>query len=610
MARRAQFPPAMPEVATDSEEHIPPLVFTLRFPRDPDFNVDLSAESCPRLIRHLAAALRQMAQVGGRVATRATAYTYVGGIRKLATFLGAQVHDAGQMTLDAFTPQLLDTFESQLYATMAVPRTAYGQLAVVVAMLRHLRNTTPHLLHPDMPARLRFLGRHPYPHPVQKADAYAPETAAQLRAACREHLRGTVRRITVDGEEVLAAGVDPRHGGWTSEANLLWEIDRRGTVHEPDVLIGLGLTKRPPEGFRLRELHHLVYPTEVDLAAIAILLILDTGLEPEAVRGLRADCLRNPSAGHVEIDYLKRRRHGEEHGRLRVRDGNSATPGGLIRLALRLTRRARGHLGDSASLWVCVQNDVLRLGPSRLGTHPTSGATALVARYGLTDVDGDPLNVNLRRLRKTYKAEFYRATGGQLPLLARGHSSEVAADRYADIPALRGLHETAITAGLTEALAEVVQLRVLTATDEHQIATHPERAAEVAGVNSEQVQPLLSGEMDMWLSACRDFTDSPFGTKGQPCPVPFWNCLDCTNAIVTSRKLPAVLSFLDHLAAQREEMPAHSWAALHGPTWKRILTQILPAFPTDVVETAKAIAEAEAPLRHLPPQVGGIGARA
>jgi hypothetical protein len=40
---------------------------------------------------------------------------------------------------------------------------------------------------------------------------------------------------------------------------------------------------------------------------------------------------------------------------------------------------------------------------------------------------------------------------------------------------------------------------------------------------------------------------------------------------------------------------------LHSTTWQRILTQILPTFPADVVTMVKAIAEADKPLRHLPP---------
>lgn len=96
---------------------------------------------------------------------------------------------------------------------------------------------------------------------------------------------------------------------------------------------------------------------------------------------------------------------------------------------------------------------------------------------------------------------------------------------------------------------------------------------------------------------------------GKPCPVPFWSCLDCPNAIITSRKLPAILAFLDHIEGQREAMSADAWAQLHGGTRERILTQILPAFPPDLITEARAIAEADDPLRNLPPLMGGIGAR-
>ena len=61
-------------------------------------------------------------------------------------------------------------------------------------------------------------------------------------------------------------------------------------------------------------------------------------LELQGLMHLKADCLKNPVRGSVEIEHLKRRARGAEHKRrLRVRDGGVNTPGGLIRLALSLT---------------------------------------------------------------------------------------------------------------------------------------------------------------------------------------------------------------------------------------------------------------------------------
>ena len=43
--------------------------------------------------------------------------------------------------------------------------------------------------------------------------------------------------------------------------------------------------------------------------------------------GTAADC-KNPARGWVELEYLKRCQTGQEWGRMRVRDGSAATPGG------------------------------------------------------------------------------------------------------------------------------------------------------------------------------------------------------------------------------------------------------------------------------------------
>lgn len=71
--RRVRFPPA-PHVSTIPTEDTPPWVFTIRFPDCPGCEVDLTAAACPRLIRDPAAALRQLAQLGGRIAAHATVH--------------------------------------------------------------------------------------------------------------------------------------------------------------------------------------------------------------------------------------------------------------------------------------------------------------------------------------------------------------------------------------------------------------------------------------------------------------------------------------------------------------------------------------------------------
>ncbi|HUY51246.1 MAG TPA: hypothetical protein VMV92_37000 [Streptosporangiaceae bacterium] len=615
--RRARFPEsaARAEPApVPAGEDLEPLAFSLAFPDGPGCPVDFTKAACPRLMRPLLTALRQQSQVGGRIRSRGTAYGYMGALRKLDAFVAARVPSAAEMKLNDLSPDLLDAFEARLTGDVPNPRTGYGFFLSVIALLRHLRDSSPGLLHPAMPARLRFavVAAHSPRATTDALDAYPPQVAAALRDACRKQVREAVQRITVDGEALLAAGSDPRVGGWSDRANILWEIDQRGVMTTEELASAAGHSADWAKKHGGPALHAMLYPTETDLAAMAILFALDTGLEPESLRGLTVDCRKNPARGYVEVEYLKARRHGQEWNRLRVRDGNATTPGGLLRLVLRLTRRARRHASeqDRTALWVSYQRTPAGIRRSHLSHQRHSGIATLIRRHGITDLEGRPLVIDLRRLRKTYKAEFYRATGGKLPLLARGHSKQVAAAHYADIPALRHVHEGAVADGLSEALDEALQLKILSPSDEELLASDPEQAQDLAGIAPGKAGPLLSGELDLWLSACRDFTASPHAAPGTPCPVPFWSCLDCPNAIITSRKLPAILAFLDHVESQREAMSADAWAQMHARTRNRILTQILPAFPPDIITEARAIAEADDPLCNLPPLLGGIGARA
>ncbi|MFI1282402.1 hypothetical protein ACH4U5_16890 [Streptomyces sp. NPDC020858] len=120
------------------------------------------------------------------------------------------------------------------------------------------------------------------------------------------------------------------------------------------------------------------------------------------------------------------------------------------------------------------------------------------------------------------------------------------------------------------------------------------------GIPAEQLPPLLSGESDLWLSSCRSFFDSPFGVKGKPCPVSFFACLGCSNAVITRRELPAILAFLNHIETERTKTPAAEWEARFGNAHQQILQLIIPRFSQRDVLDARAIAESSERLLFLP----------
>jgi hypothetical protein len=119
-------------------------------------------------------------------------------------------------------------------------------------------------------------------------------------------------------------------------------------------------------------------------------------------------------------------------------------------------------------------------------------------------------------------------------------------------------------------------------------------------MSADTVGPVLDGEQDVWLAACAGFHSSPFAEPGSPCAQPFWGCLDCPNAVITARKLPAILAFLAFVEEQRCSLPASDWAAKFGRVHTRITVQVLPVFSDAVIAEARRQMGSE--RLYLPPE--------
>ena len=211
------------------------------------------------------------------------------------------------------------------------------------------------------------------------------------------------------------------------------------------------------------------------------------------------------------------------------------------------------------------------------------------------------LHLLLSRLRKTQKALWYLKTEGEIRDFAIGHTPEVAARHYADIPALRHIHQKAVADGLQDALDAALKPYVLSPEEEDRL----QRESGTADLSHplSRITTALDGNHDLWLASCSDFFESPFGYSGQPCPQPFWGCFECHNAVITARKLPAILQFLDFITGQRATLSEAHWAAKFGRVWRRITAQILPAFPVAVVEDARRTQAVLQDALYLPPEV-------
>jgi hypothetical protein len=566
-----------------------------------DISVDLANLGRPHLLRPFIHTLWRICQIGGPAGARSTAACYVKSVRFFWAYLD-KLHPAIRRPL-ALTAEHINGFERWLAGESYSAITSYQVMAKLTGCLRFMHEADPTIISANLLARLDHVSFR-YCGPGPRRDSYSERVTASLRRASQRDIIAIHQRIVVDSERILRDG-DPDGGGnaATQAAFKMIAADllKDEIVSQSDPAFRRLYARRREAGLDNRtlvqDLHRHLYLSSADIVPFLVLFSLETGIEIECCKELSANCLKNAASGSVEIEYCKRRARGAEWHRLRVRDGSSGTPGGLLRMAMRLTERAR-RLLKSDRLWCHYSLASLVVGIKQ-PTQPI--LSAFVDRHGIVDDAGKPLRLVLARLRKTHKAEWYRRTNGQMEQFAVGHTAEVAANHYADIPALRPLHEETVAAGLQDALDAALAPRVVPPKLELRMRKEPAKAG--LPMPPAEVVAFLDGAQDLWLASCSGFYASPFGNKGQPCPVPFWGCLECSNAVITSRKLPPLVQFLEFMTAQRDSLPAADWAAKFGRAHRRIAEQILPAFPAAIVAAARTVAASQASLLHLPPEV-------
>jgi len=601
--RRATFPDAdrhEPHDGADRArivETADPRRFRVRVDRGDEQVIDLSDWPHPAFTIAMAPLLQEHIRQLGPAPIGRTLYCKVLELRTFWRFLDTT--GTTLSGLDDVTANLIDRYEGWLGQSGKSEQYLRRVLSHLIALMRLAAEAHPGRFPPALEQRLSWLGGGEFIR-SRPRDAYSSGVAAALRTAARKQVADATARILL-GDAMPSPRADiaarPRLLGFYID--VLADLARDGalTAREPRFrLLKCGLQNNRLPGLSSEMLHGALHLTRFDLIAFLVLLSLDTGMEIECLKSLKADCLRNPSRGYVEIEYCKRRARGAEWKHLRVRDGASSTPGAMIRQVIGLTARARRHLGTDA-LWAWW--DGYKLAEAR---NSRKCVEAFVTRHGLAGDDGHPLKLDLSRLRKTNKAERYLRTQGQLDDFAVGHSISIAANHYADIPALRHVHERTIADALHDALGAALLPTLVPPAMEDAVRADP-LSADLP-VAADQVPALLDGEEDVWLASCGGFYASPFGSAGEPCPTPFWGCLECKNAVITARKLPALIAFDMFMIEQRAAMDAAAWTARFGRAHHRIAEQIIPAFPPQVVIEARAAAiDAGSTLLYLPPEV-------
>ena len=573
---------------------IGPVVFTLTFGGVAK-TVDLSDLPCPKLVRALAAALASIGGDSGTLRTWAPDFQQmVRHLREFVTHVAG--HDpaaADDMSLGGLTVAMVDGFEAALVTRFGA---AAGRVerfvGTVVRLLRLADERYPEQLRPDVQARLGHSTSAPL-RPRSPLDAYPAVVLDAVQAAAVADVQAIAARVE-RGRVLAATGSDPAVAGWAERANVLWHIAAHGPLRIEQVR-GNHTVRCAAGG--IGGFNTQLFPGPADPVPFIVALICMTGLEPECAKGLRAGCLSGLSGSFVTLSYGKRRAHTGTAKTMRIKDGGLATPGGLIRLAVRLTGPARARTGGTA-LWTGVSAaGTLQAFYDGGGYEMTYRIRRWAAARGLqelTDYGGGPVHLDLRRLRKAVKSQRYLATGGVLDDFATGHSRQVAASRYADIGAHREIHDQAVEAGLEQALAVALPPPVVIPAATGGGTPGPTASGPADAPTPTQVHAAGCVDNDVFLASCTGFLDSPFARKpGTPCPVAVWGCLECPNAVFTDRHLPSLVAFAGFLDAQREVLSQADWTARYGLAHQRLTGGIFTAFPSTRLEAARKTAHTD-----------------
>jgi hypothetical protein len=588
--KRVSFRADEGATCVETADTVTGLRFTIAAQNGGDALIDYTGLKPRRLALAFARALRQLGAPGGPLTVRSTIKAYAATLPRFFAYL-AQAGDCvgGPEDLQAHH---VDGFEAWLEAEGLSRIHLFTVLVKVIAMLRQVAADLGVEVSVDLRDRLRYVSAKPAPKSKPR-DAYSPFVARQLRDAARADIQQLFRRFgqrsTGEHDTLLHAAIE----AVDAVINARGRIGHKHPAFKS--LYFLRMRRGLPTATLIEDVHAPHHLLARDLPPLLVLLSLETGLELECCKTLTVECLRNPSAGTVAVTYLKRRARGAEYKSLRVRDGGIGTPGGLIRRLIEVTAPARRHC-PSDTLWVYLSHGRLRSGID----YRTEWTNDWTRRHGIVDDDKQPLRLQLSRLRKTHKALWYRKTEGHMARFAIGHTPEIAARHYADIPSLRPLHEATVASAFEDAVVAAQAPILLSPEQEEDWRASPRRADGI--VEPDAVVPLLDGDQDVWLASCAGFYRSPHGQSGEPCPQPFWGCLDCSNAVITARKLPAILAFLAFIEEARGGLPAADWQAKFGHVHARITAQVLPAFSERVIADARAeLGRSPLPI-YLPPE--------
>lgn len=323
-------------------------------------------------------------------------------------------------------------------------------------------------------------------------------------------------------------------------------------------------------------------PLTSDLLAYALLTVaLHTGRNTTPLLEMGRDCFRvHPKDNTVFLTLWKRRGHNNSKVAVRAELDSErrveSTPTvrtnveRLIRRVIALTEPLRIEASEDLRerVWLCRARQAQSEGQVTVLNDRTLqlAIKRLVAKYGLSDSGGQPLRINVSRLRKTFANRIFELTDGDMvtTAIALGNTPRVAGSNY--------LAPSESARSNWQFMGEILVQELLT----HTIGS------------TYQLTP---------VGRCRDLVNGQYAPKreGATC-FNFTNCLRCRHYAVTADDLHKLYSFYFRVLAERPRMDKRRWSREYAHILRLIDNYIVAeglrrgTFKPAAVEAARKLA--------------------
>jgi hypothetical protein len=313
-----------------------------------------------------------------------------------------------------------------------------------------------------------------------------------------------------------------------------------------------------------------LYASTAEVFAGIVLLVCERGFNLTVLNQLTAKPHEaDVKPGEATVHALDKPRRGPE---LRFFNSSFSGKAGRIWRALaEITQPSRDFLEAKGE-----QTNLLLIGRVLEGSscgkmfksdwsQCRSAAASWQRMTGLIDDNGAPLTVDFRRLRLTEQVINQKSNQ---------NSERVSESIYRrqDVQT-KEIARDVILQGQKNALADakaVIAVRGISRAEISTARNDPMHLAKELNVSVVRIKQLLNGEMDTVVTACTDFTESPFGQKGKACPASFLRCLECKNAVATPRHLPRLVLLHDAISALASAVSEAVWRTDYQASHERL----------------------------------------